>query len=336
MNALPIALELAAQGWPVFPCAPDKKPAISKRDGGRGFHDATRNPATIRAMFNHSNARLVGVPTGEASGFDALDLDFRHGAAGWVQTYSTILPPTRTHRTQSGGRHLLFRHAPGVRNSASRFAPGVDVRGQGGFIVMPPSPGYTVIAAADIAHWPDALLGLVLPPPEKPRPAVASGPCLPLAQAQLDRIIGAALDRVRGAPDGGKHFQLRNSALLLGGIADQAGFSDDNAIAWLLGALSASVRDWRGASATAAWGLENGRARPIAVPAAPETNAADPRRSETARVAFRLLRRGICGADLLNTLHDLNSRRADPLHANQIADTALWAARRMMERVNAK
>ena len=59
MNAVTIAIAIAEQGFPVFPCAKDKRPAIPKRDGGRGFHDASRDPTAIRDMFARRNAVLV-------------------------------------------------------------------------------------------------------------------------------------------------------------------------------------------------------------------------------------------------------------------------------------
>jgi len=328
MNALTIALDLAAHGWPVFPCGRNKMPAIAKHDGGRGFLDATRDPATIRAMFTRRNAVLVGVPTGEASGIDVLDIDPRHGGDAWEGANLYRLPETRTHQTQSGGRHLLFRHAQGVRNSASAIAPGVDVRGEGGYVIFPPSPGYSFTVDAAIANWPDALLTLVLPPPPPPKPSLPTPFGVTVRQSRLDAVIASALDRVRHAPDGAKHYTLRNSALLLGGIGGQAGLSDADALAWLLAALPASVEDWGAAEKTALWGLENGRLRPLDLavyPPAPRKR--DPRRKETARAAFRLLRMGVASTELVAALHAQNNRRPDPLPADLIADTALWAAR---------
>ena len=137
---LSIALTLAAAGLPVFPCTARKTPAIAKDNGGSGYRDATTDPARIRDLWRRAGdaAQLVGVPTGSASGFDVLDMDPRHdpATAGALQT-SAGWPETRTHRTMSGGRHWLFRHRPGVRNSISKaIAPGVDVRGEGGYVII--------------------------------------------------------------------------------------------------------------------------------------------------------------------------------------------------------
>ncbi len=286
-------------------------------------------------MFSRRNAVLVGVPTGERSDFDALDLDYRHGAATWEQSNAHRLPETRTHQTPSGGRHLLFRHVSGICNSAGRIAPGIDVRGTGGYVIAPPSPGYRIVSDAPIAHWPDWLLTLALPPPPKPQTHRKAADRTPAPAEKLETITRRALDRVRAAGEGQKHFLLRNMALLLGGIADQAGFSDADAVRWLLDALPGTVRDWRAAETTAFWGLANGRQRPLqfAEELAPATP--DPRRKEMARSAFRLLRSGLPSADLLARLHAMNRARPDPLPIHVVDATLLWCATQMRGRAHA-
>jgi hypothetical protein len=59
---------------------------------------------------------------------DALDIDPRHGGDVWYAANLSRLPRTRTHQTRSGGLHILFDHADGVRSSAGKIAPGIDVR----------------------------------------------------------------------------------------------------------------------------------------------------------------------------------------------------------------
>ena len=260
-----VALAIAAAGLPVFPCGKTKKPSISKKNGGHGFHDAIVDAAQIRALFGQTNAYLVGVPTGEPSGFDVLDFDYRHGASAWEAANAHRIPPTRSHRTMSGGKHLLFRHAPGVRNLASKFADGMDVRGDGGYIIHPPSTGYTVDQDVPVAEWPQWLLEIVLaPPPAKPETA----PHVPvdLDSKRLDGFVKAVLDKVRAAGEGQKHFTLRNAALSLGGVQSAAGLSDGYLISALCDALPKTVKDWNGAKATIEWGLANGRKRPVVLP----------------------------------------------------------------------
>lgn len=264
------ALEIAAAGIPVFPCASNKMPAIGKKEGGRGFLDATCDPGAVESFFGRANAQLIGVPTGQRWGVDALDLDYRHGGKDWEGAHSARLPETRIHQTQSGGRHYLFRHAPGVRNSASKIAPGVDVRGEGGYIVIPPSLGYSVISHAEIVDWPDWLLELILhrdAPKERPE---RSAPPAAIASKRIEAFVKSLLARVGTAPEGGKHFALRNAALSFGGILYATGYSDEQAVSALVGALPGSVVDWEGAKKTARWGIENGRRDPIELEDRPE------------------------------------------------------------------
>ncbi|NPD68928.1 hypothetical protein HN018_02840 [Lichenicola cladoniae] len=267
MNAIGIPLITSALelGLAVFPCGANKKPAIGKKEGGRGFHDASRDHAEIERMFGRHNARLIGVPTGEVSGWDVLDLDYRHGAKAFEDANAHRMPETRVHETQSGGRHLVFLHAPGVRNSASEIAPGVDVRGSGGYIIMPPSPGYRIVSDADPVHWPTWLLELVLPAPVVERPRAISAQIAPIfvSSKRIEKLIGIALGKVRQAPDGAKHYTLRNQAICLGGLQHLGDFSDSDALTWLMDALPDSAKDRRAAEQTAKWGLETGKARPF-------------------------------------------------------------------------
>ena len=257
-SALVAALSLAASGFPVFPCLLNKSPALAN---GHGFHDASTDPDEVRAMFGRGG-ELAGVPTGGISGFDVLDVDYQHDGKMWEDANEHRLPETRIHRTQSGGRHYLFRHAPGVRNSAGRIAAGIDVRGDGGYIVAPPSDGYSIVSDAEIAEWPDWLLEQVLARPEPPK-VNGYHPPIALDDRRIDGLVRSIQGRLRGAQEGAKHFQLRNAALSMGGIQERAGLSDAQASGLLLAALPATVKDWKNASATIAWGLERGRARPI-------------------------------------------------------------------------
>ena len=130
------ALALAQRGLPVFPCAPrEKVPAIRG-----GFYSATTNPETIRRLWRIPD-RNIGIPTGSSSGFWVLDIDGDEGAASLddLQCRHGALPPTREAITGGGGRHLLFKYTGPIQNTVGRIAPGIDTRGDGGYIVAPPS-----------------------------------------------------------------------------------------------------------------------------------------------------------------------------------------------------
>jgi hypothetical protein len=164
------ALRLAERGRPVFPCrVANKRPLVP-----RGFHEASTDPEAIRRWWTRWPTALIGMPTGASSGMVVVDLDVKNGHDG-IAAFEALragreLPPHPLVQTRSGGRHLYFATVPGrtIRCSASRLAPGVDVRGDGGYVITPPSPGYEPLHRAPLAP-PPWLLDLLDPPPA-PRP----------------------------------------------------------------------------------------------------------------------------------------------------------------------
>jgi hypothetical protein len=124
---------------PVFPVRPNKAPYTQN-----GFKDATLDPATIRLFWRKWPDANIGIPTGEASGWLVLDIDPRHGGdaslTALIEQYGP-LPETIEARTGGGGHHIIFSYTQGsnIRNSAGRLGEGIDVRGEGGYIVAPPS-----------------------------------------------------------------------------------------------------------------------------------------------------------------------------------------------------
>jgi hypothetical protein len=128
------ALALAEKGLAVFPCAPaSKKPACP-----HGCLEATTDIITINAWWRGNPRFNVGIATGTVSGIFVIDLDgveAENALAALGQ-----LPPTITAIT-ARGRHIYFRLPPGIaiRNSAGKLAPDVDIRGDGGYVLSPPS-----------------------------------------------------------------------------------------------------------------------------------------------------------------------------------------------------
>lgn len=140
------ALELATLSrFAVFPCSPvDKKPL----PGSHGFKDGTKDRGQITAWWTANPDAMIGVATGAMSGFFAVDLDDKNGKEGSkrlaeLEAQHGALPRTPTQRTQSGGKHHLFRMPADNRYVPSRTdiagLAGIDVRGDGGYIVVAPS-----------------------------------------------------------------------------------------------------------------------------------------------------------------------------------------------------
>jgi Bifunctional DNA primase/polymerase, N-terminal len=204
-GVLSAALELAGRGIPVFPCDASKAPACAG-----GFKAATRDSARLKKLWRRYTGPLIGVPTGAQSGLDALDIDPRHGGGRWLESERHRLPITREHSTRAGV-HLLFRHRDGVRNSAGRIAPGVDVRATGGYVIWWPAAGFPVENGETVAPWPGWLLEMLTPPPQ-PRPVAA--PALSgrgYAIAALRRAVEAV---ARAAP-GTRNESLNREAFVL-------------------------------------------------------------------------------------------------------------------------
>ena len=160
------ANEYAQRGWRVVPIVPgEKRPALNQWQ-----HQATTDTATIDRwwMGEHSGCG-VGIATGQASGIWVLDIDDRDALYELEREHGE-LPPTLTSITGSGGEHQVYLWpADGrtIHNSASGFIQGIDVRGEGGQIVAPPTihpngnPYEWDEQCTEIAAAPEWLLDLI-------------------------------------------------------------------------------------------------------------------------------------------------------------------------------
>jgi Bifunctional DNA primase/polymerase, N-terminal len=139
------ALDYARRGFPVFHCDPSTKRPLTQR----GFKDATRDENQISEWWERHPAAMIGVPTGPDSGTFAIDVDVPKrpgepdGRAAWSELVTAHGTPinTHSHETPSGGQHLLFRWRADrpVTNRRGGLPDGIDVRGAGGYIIVPPS-----------------------------------------------------------------------------------------------------------------------------------------------------------------------------------------------------
>lgn len=257
MNPRDTATDLAARGIPVFPCRSNKSPATE-----HGFHDASADSDTVADWWKRTPGALVGVPTGAASGFDALDVDPRHGGEHWWIAHVHRMPETRMHRTGSGGLHVLFRHVERVRNTESKLAKGIDTRGAGGYIIWWPAHGCRV-TDAPLAPWPAWLLRRLLARPKPPKRAHA--PVTPMnPDDAAQRLATRMLHQVADAADGQRHYALRRAAYTIGGLLKRLPFGEGEARRRLVDAVKqAGAEDLDNAEKTAAWGLEKGAAMPL-------------------------------------------------------------------------
>ncbi len=152
---LEAALRYAMLGWYVFPvqtprhdgsctCGNSGCSNIGKHPRTpHGFNDATIDPEQIRKWWTTRPEANIGVRTGPKSGLFALDVDLHSGGYESLDDLITSygdLPDTLIAETGGGGKHYFFRHPDvPVRCSAGKLGSGLDVRGEGGYIIVAPS-----------------------------------------------------------------------------------------------------------------------------------------------------------------------------------------------------
>jgi predicted ATP-dependent serine protease len=136
------ALKYAAYGLAVFPLKPkSKQPATSN-----GFKDATTDTEQITAWWDKNPNYNIGIATGSVSGglmVIDLDRDEDKGKDGYGvlrewETKHGELPETATVITGRGGYHLYFTSLNKFKSKVGLY-DGVDIRGEGGYVVAPPS-----------------------------------------------------------------------------------------------------------------------------------------------------------------------------------------------------
>jgi len=134
------AKQYASYGLAVLPLKPDKTPYVA-----HGFENATTNEETIERWWKQWPAANIGIATGSRSmGIFVVDQDEKNDQHGiqnfekWIDDNYLMFSDTWTVRTPSGGKHTYFRSTMPVRGRVG-WLPGVDIRGEGGYVVAPPS-----------------------------------------------------------------------------------------------------------------------------------------------------------------------------------------------------
>lgn len=191
VSILEASLAYAARGLAIFPVR--GKLPLTKR----GFHDATTDPRIIREWYAGWPDAGIGLPTGAVNGRIVVDVDDDEAFEAFQREHGR-LPSTATVLTPRGGRHLHYRH-PGnghvVRSVAGfRGFVGLDVRGDGGYVVVPPSPGYIYeLGTEDVADAPAVLLE-VAPPRAMAR---ANGTAAQIREGARNSTLASEAGRLR-------------------------------------------------------------------------------------------------------------------------------------------
>jgi putative DNA primase/helicase len=308
------ALAYAARGWPVFPCHPATKQPLVKSDveGEGGVKMASIEPARIREWWTRWPQAMIGLPTGRAIGAFVVDVDagedkttgeIYEAAALQLKLEAAIggpLPPARFALTPRGGVHLYFKMPVedliGNRTDLLGKKSRIDIRGEGGYVIAPPSARKDGVIYAwgdeqvDIATPPPALVDLVLRRGEfDERESTPSGSGIGArAAAKVKPSAGAAgssiaagdeavrkyglsgldaeLQALRGAREGGRNDALNIAALKLSQLV-AAGALHEGFVRAALEDAAASIgliKDdgLRAVRATIESGFRKGRSQP--------------------------------------------------------------------------
>lgn len=135
------AVKYAKRGWSVFPVRKNKTPYTPN-----GFHNATTDINVITSWWKEHPDANVGIATGSMShGLTVIDIDIDeskgiHGDESfrdWCDEEGVFID-SLTAVTGRGGKHLYFTSTFPYGNKTGCL-PGVDIRGEGGYVIAPPS-----------------------------------------------------------------------------------------------------------------------------------------------------------------------------------------------------
>jgi Bifunctional DNA primase/polymerase, N-terminal/Primase C terminal 2 (PriCT-2) len=205
------------RGWAVFPARfvqvgnkwEKKSWKSAKSSNGRAW-GMTKDPDELRRDFTKTSRSAIGIPTGAVNGIVVIEADTPEGhnvdglaSLKQLEAKHGALPETLTGESPTGSLHRYYNH-PGngaeVRCTTSELGPGIDVKGDGGMVIAPPSlrPGkgsYRWVNEAPIADAPDWLTALITAEPAAVKPESNAGRQAPLWK------VAAALAAIPNPPE---------------------------------------------------------------------------------------------------------------------------------------
>jgi len=285
-------------GWPVVPIAglvgehcgcrrraACEHPAKHPLTPG-GIKAASTDPVQVREWWTHWPWAGVGILTGTRSGLVVVDVDPAHGgrdSLSALRSKGVRLPRTLWARTGGGGWHLFYAH-PGrhVANTTGRLGSvtlaGVDLRGDGGYVVAAPS-GHRSGRRYSWANGPETLAVIPVFIAERPDLDTTHAPARPARADRQSAYVAAALEgecrRVAAAPEGLRSDTLNRAAFSLGTLVGAGTLDETLVVESLAAAAAAASRTGesplgaREAMATIRSGLARGIERPRALDPAP-------------------------------------------------------------------
>ena len=279
MKPLEAALHYAYLGLPVFPVAPvDRTTGLCGCKDGAACESVGKHPLVKwadRATTERDAIRNwwggwkpdanIGIPTGERSGLIVVDIDRQHDGHATREALAEagyVFPPTLAARTRNGGWHFVYEAPSGVRvpNTTAALAgvgetPGIDVRGDGGYIIVAPSVR-PIDPDPDTGHvrfghysWVSEGHGVarapswVVTPKKIDRPPSAHRPSAERTKInpskRADAALAAEVGRVPGSTDQGRNNSLFQAAANLFEIVNTGYLSESQVRSELTEAASA-------------------------------------------------------------------------------------------------
>lgn len=234
-----------------------------------GSKDASRDREQVQEWWETWPNANVGIATGAISNVLVVDLDGKAGIATWKEhVRANPTPVTLTARTGGGGYHLLFRTGRDLPNSArKRLGEGIDTRGQGGYIVAPPSVHpetgrvYEWVRNVPPAPLPDWIALLLRPPPRSLTP-----PSIPFGiSAYGHKAIEGLIAEIQAEPLGSRNHTLNACAYKLGRLAAAGHFARGDCEEQAVVAGMALGAEERYVRSVFRYGFEAGTKQPAAV-----------------------------------------------------------------------
>lgn len=134
-NKCQAAMDYAERGLAIIPCGPNKRPLI---DSWAKYQKEAPSKDQVLAWWDRFPDANPAILTGAASGVCVVDIDDMRTGPRALAPFISPVVRTPTAKTAHGGLHLYFAYQPGLRNNA-RAIEGCDFRGEGGYVLAPPS-----------------------------------------------------------------------------------------------------------------------------------------------------------------------------------------------------
>lgn len=209
-----------------------------------GFWAATSDPEVIKAWLVETPDMQLAVATGRTSGIFVFDCDSRNGGDVSYQELVDEFEPFDTEtNTTPGGQHFIFE-LPNfdVHANSGKIWPGIDIKGEGGYHLVPPSPGYVTEDTQQARQAPKWLRDAIFSYQAKFKWSEGSRNLSPVERKDFDpaaitdnmsdavaKTVSYWTGKIRSAPDGHQNVYIYTAARVLFSLCYHGLLDDDDA-----------------------------------------------------------------------------------------------------------